>query len=359
MESEEQINRHIIELLNTSHEETPFTLTFTFNGVEYTTIFKASYGENGYHLNNGCINIKYKEDNPGSPKLHDTLIVANANESRPCFTPRLVSYRNGNPLKITSADVLQTLKTKLSLLMLSAESERSAPAEGGAAADLPKRRPVVELTDGAIKDNIYISKFNLLRGKPAYYEKYGYVSEGLDDIRNDLYTFTYYEFFTEIYLHLNPANGLVLRLSSLLETFVTRNVVKTTPFSTVMTKITWDVEKKEFDDYDARGKESLSTILFDIIVRHLIHKREKPYSIDSLFKFTLDAESAAWQKYNRMLVFTGITVSSGAAPQAEGGAAPPAEGGASHAEGGRRRKRGRTMRKRKFRSKSKRLPSRK
>jgi len=75
-----------------------------------------------------------------------------------CFTPRLRSNTRSNARegRITSIDVLQVLKTRLSLCF-------------------PTDAPVT-LYDTAIKDGILLSAFHILRGGPSIYEKYGYAS---------------------------------------------------------------------------------------------------------------------------------------------------------------------------------------
>jgi hypothetical protein len=339
---EESIDRQIIDLLNTANEdamkEDVFELSFTFNGKPYQTIFKASHGKSGYGLDNRCVTIWYEEHIPGTGKLFDTSIRANAIELQPCFTPQLVSYRkNKNPSKITSADVLQTLKTKLSLLLFRADSESAGAAAGGggsaeAAAAADARRQMVQLSDIAEKDGISISKFNLLRGRDAFYEKYGYVSPLLNEFKSLYKNFTFDEFFTKIYMKRPPMESW-LRITNLIPQY-TKKLNGTESFMTIMNEISWDMEKGEIGE----DTVSISTDIFNIVSRYLLGKEGKTVSNDILFRFTLNPESAAWQKYNSMLVFTGIDIP------------PPAEGG-------RRRKRRRTVRK--SNCKGKRTPSRK
>jgi hypothetical protein len=317
---EESIHRQIIDLLNSANEdamkEDVFELSFTFNGKPYQTIFKASHGKSGYGLDNRCVTIWYEEHIPGTAKLFDTSIRANAIELQPCFTPQLVSYRkNKNPSKITSADVLQTLKTKLSLLLFRADSESAGAAagaaEGGggsaeaAAAAEPAEMPVVQLSDIAEKDGISISKFNLLRGGDAFYEKYGYVSPLLNEFKSLYKNFTIDEFVTEISMKRPPMESW-LRITNLIPQY-TKKFNKEESFMTIMNEISWDMEKGE-------DTVSISTDIFDIVSRYLLGKEGKTVSNDILFRFTLNPESAAWQKYNSMLVFTGFQT--GAQPNA-------------------------------------------
>ena len=303
---EERINKQIIDLLNSANgnamKEDVFKLSFTFKGKPYETIFKASHSKTGYGLDNRCVTIWYEEHNPGTAKLFDTSIRANAIELDPCFTPQLVSYRKGNnnnQLKITSADVLQTLKTKLSLLLFDAEREAAAE-EGGAAAGAAANSPRVELSDIAMKDGIYISKFNFLRGKPAFYEKYGYVSQRLNELKELYKTLTYSEFFSEIYMVGSPKQSW-LTIIDLIPDY-TEGLVGDELFSTIMKQITWVMEKHNIEE-----RESISTDLFDILSVYLLRKVGKTFDNNLLFRFTLDRDSPAWQKYNGLLVFTEFT----------------------------------------------------
>ena len=312
---EERINKQIIDLLNSAKgnamKEDVFKLSFTFNDKPYETIFKASHGKTGYGLDNRCVTIWYEEHNPGTAKLFDTSIRANANELNACFTPQLVSYRKrnkNNPLQITSADVLQTLKTKLSILLFDAEIAAALAEEGGAAAGgggaatggAVANSPRVELSDIAMKDGIYISKFNFLRGKPAFYEKYGYVSQRLNELKELYKTLTYSEFFSEIYMVGSPKQSW-LTIIDLIPDY-TEGLVGDELFSTIMKQITWVMEKHNIEE-----RESISTDLFHIISVYLLRKVGKTFDNNLLFRFTLDRDSPAWQKYNGLLVFTEFT----------------------------------------------------
>ena len=305
---EERINKQIIDLLNSAKgnamKEDVFKLSFTFNDKPYETIFKASHGKTGYGLDNRCVTIWYEEHNPGTAKLFDTSIRANANELNACFTPQLVSYRKrnkNNPLQITSADVLQTLKTKLSILLFDAEIAAALAEEGGAAAGgggaatggAVANSPRVELSDIAMKDGIYISKFNFLRGNPAFYEKYGYVSERLNELKELYKTFTCRE-FNDIYKGKNKP------LFDLVDCDIKKNPED--KFCEIMNRITWDMEKENIQE-----GESISTDLFHILSVYLLGKVGKTFDNNLLFRFTLDRDSPAWQKYNGLLVFTEFT----------------------------------------------------
>ena len=347
MESQEEITRKIIEVLNTRHEEFPLRLTFTFNGEEYHITFNSSRTKYGYALESGCIDVYYEKNrkNPREPKRITGGIHANIGNPA-CFTPRLESHRNNkNSSKARSTDVLQTLKTKLSLLLIRADNEYSGgdsaaaagAAEGGggsaeASAAEPAEMPVVELTDVAIKDGISISKFKLLRGGDALYEKYGYVSPLLNKIMPLYKELTFGEFFRNIYSRSKSAE-LTWQEIIRLKLISREELAEDVKFFTLMNKISWEMEKNNIIE-----TQRISTVLFGVIAQYLLGKIHIIAKTQDIFTFTLDPDSAAWKTYNSMLVFTGIDIP------------PPAEGG-------RRRKRGRTVRESKC--KGKRTPSRK
>ena len=180
MSVEEQVLKLLKETI--AHPtETTFTLGFTYEGNPYTTTFtlKAYQTNNpamklsmNIHLKNECINIErtvsgfdgeIKANSP-KPGEHDEGV---------CFSPLLRSNRTSTP-KVSSIDVLQTLKTKLSLLLAHCELYQGEHAEkhGG-------KPPDVELIDEAKKNSIRLSSMLLLRGEDAIYEKYGYESKNI------------------------------------------------------------------------------------------------------------------------------------------------------------------------------------
>ena len=92
-------------------------------------------------------------------ELHqfDSMISANDDTNR-CFNPVLASNRT-NPdgrLRYSSADVLQTLKTKLQYLLPN-----------------PYNLPIV-IQDAATTKYVALTPFHIMRGQPPFYSKYGY-----------------------------------------------------------------------------------------------------------------------------------------------------------------------------------------
>ena len=145
-----------------------YRLDFTIDKKPYTTHLSIKSAISDYNTsliifingtgNHKCLEIVLSNplsNNAGSKPDWGTMIRANSKEQR-CFEPPLISNRNSNP-PITSADVLQVLKTKLQYLM-------------------PETMLIpITLKDAAVKDNVPITLFNVLRGKDPYYKRYGYV----------------------------------------------------------------------------------------------------------------------------------------------------------------------------------------
>jgi hypothetical protein len=151
--------RPITEILEGLEPNTPLRMRLTLatgkGKPTYTTIFhvlKEQYTsrvtktlEESFQTLNKCITIAGDE----------TYIQANSPE-KACFEPTLVSEPVGSADRITSTDILQIVKTKLLLAQ-------------------PGRDPRnIGLSDAAKIQDVSISPFNLLRGKRAIYEKYGY-----------------------------------------------------------------------------------------------------------------------------------------------------------------------------------------
>jgi hypothetical protein len=251
------------------------SLSFTYEGIPYTTIFKfAGYTTQeamfkgiaqpkNYEISNKCITISKGFAFTGSiaankPKKDDPVDGI-------CFSPMLVSKRTPEG-KITSIDVLQTLKTKLCVLL-----KRCIP--------LDKDRLIL-VSDKAIKNNIRISSFLLLRGEDAIYEKYGYTA------RNPLFN-QFKEFIRTLrwaeYIGINPelkpyyaklytpeggespveldeyvkveVDGYTTPLQMLIASKYPEGIPQPTKFIDVMKGISWEdvVQLSEYGEVNDRG----------------------------------------------------------------------------------------------------------
>ena len=140
-------------------------ITFRANGIQYKGNFELNYSGGQLKFTNPCSYLQYTY---GKKSPYSTRINANRGKT-PCFEPRLVG---------ASADVLQILSTKIRL-------------------QIPEHRNIT-IIDEAEKDGVYISKAKLIRGLPTIYEKYGYESEQVNYIKEQLKKMTVGILYDEI-----------------------------------------------------------------------------------------------------------------------------------------------------------------
>lgn len=141
----------------------------TKNRVHYTTVFEVEQENDdknkiiittiSHRLYNECISITITEANVESIPRIDSFIQKNTQE-RKCFEPVLVSEAGpeGNDKKVTTTDVLQVLKLKLSSIYPS----------------ITNPGKTIRVFDEAYIDDIFMTPVRLLRGKPPFYAKYGF-----------------------------------------------------------------------------------------------------------------------------------------------------------------------------------------
>ncbi len=153
-------------ITNTKHDmkNRSFELAFSFKGLNYSTIFHLKYKRSTLRLYNNCIDLMLMETND-TYEL-DSSIKKNTSEPA-CFTPRLESIIS--PIKITSIDVLQTLSTKIKLILYKHKYINN-----------------ITIVDHARINMIHMLPYRVLRGEPSVYEKYGYVSKELNRFRESV-----------------------------------------------------------------------------------------------------------------------------------------------------------------------------
>jgi len=252
-----------------------FQLEFEYRRKPYTTVFTVERRGAYLIVNNEYINLGFTFNEVKSEI--DTSLNANSAKKR-CFDPILESDPRNKPgRRITSVDVLQILKTKLYLVL---------PAE-----DIK-----VIIMDQAKKDGIAISPFNILRGRDAIYEKYGYVSDYLTGLKEKLRTFTWFDCNEQIKAIIADCTGK-------------SDWSDETPLITIMNTIDWDNEKRY---NDIKTHQALSHYVFHQfakIVGHVSVERTEtgPYIYRPIWTFQLDRESSAWRRCNSELLFTSFT----------------------------------------------------
>jgi hypothetical protein len=234
---------------NVKHKENlQFQLQFTMFGIPYKTEFSVTRYDDSIFLKSLCVHVFMHSDRTNSG------ILANTNPLRPCFDPPLKTIQE--PIRMTATDVLQTLKTKLTLLF----------------------QTHIEITDVATVDGVPISFFKLVRGEPSLYEKYGYEHPSLDVLRERIAQTTWGD----------VKHGLKDKsIVEVIESF-----------------------SKEFPDLDSHPVQT--------ILKRVPFEKEKEYKMSrkilfDVFKFrtiflTLNRESELWKYWNNAMVFTGIEI---------------------------------------------------
>ena len=320
------INKKIIRLLRTLGKSR-INLEFTYDEETYKTIFnisissETSYGEHIFkmHMTNSCVDIRIHKNDTMLISSIDSMISGNAREGRRCFDPPLVTHGNGL-VRITSTDVLQVLKTKLTLLMVDAFPHQGAPP------------PEIKIRDGANINGVLISKFNILRGKDAIYERYGYVSEELNKFKSKIQGLVWGEYMQNIgqleYIYksrdgpLSPLQDAFIKTA---EETDDPNIKKLAanlddpefiqyPFIDIMKYIPLenDIPKGNMIKFGEAYYNSLSQGMFTILVEYYIEQAKKagevPLNLWIMLEFTLDKSSQQWNTYNARLKFTEYSV---------------------------------------------------
>ncbi len=225
-------------LSSTNFKETAYAIEFTNECIEFAIKF-----------------FKSRSD------LHSYL-TRNAGTTA-CFSPRLVTTIA--PVPYTTLDVLQTLATKFRLLFQKMHI-------------IDK----IEILDYSVIDGlVYMLPYRILRGLPALYEKYGYVSEALNAFR-----------------------------TSVLPTLTWNTLANTSSYENIVEEYNKD---KFEDDWKTHSiPELLTNVPFEIEKYNHISKNilsnyiTGSYYTSDIMKFTLDSSSPKWKEWDAALEFVGF-----------------------------------------------------
>lgn len=225
-----------------------FKLQFTIGGKVYKTTLQAKAESYGGQLpakvfavrtksldeHRTCVDISIVIPPQGSDIAFykeneffgfDSMIQANS-PTRQCFDPLLVTNRN-NPnaaLRVSSADVLQVLKTKLQYLV---------PNPYG----LP-----IAIEDSATTKFVALTPFHLLRGGNPFYFKYGYRYPNLRAIQDLLPTVTWGSLRSEAYFK-------EVTYEDRIEEITNKTYQDATPLFEVLTDIPFELESTTNEDF--------------------------------------------------------------------------------------------------------------
>ena len=247
-------------------------LFFTYKGHPFNTVFTLTNSEEVITFTNSCIKVYLdRSDSELSTS------ISKDDEDPSCFTPRLVSSGD-----IKTTDVLQVLKTRLSLLFPIEEPHTISN--------------VMSLDIATVEDvgDISVSVNRILRGQDAYYEKYGYESARITPIKEWIRSLSWESVPSEV-------KDLILpRLSDPIEPGA--------KFVEVMKEIPIE------EDLDEEGI-SLSFMIWGALVPWGFeeYKEDKTHlfpqgSPDCVWTFTLNSESEAWKAWSQTIQFTDLVL---------------------------------------------------
>jgi hypothetical protein len=264
------IVEQIREFLTPIFETKACTLKFTYNEKTYTTKFTASHKANRIQLKNNCVNVSYnfvRSEWEGGIRVDS--------EERACFDPILMTdARNKVGKRTTAADVLQILKSKLCL---------ACPVEMS-----------VVIIDQANTPTMMISPFHILRGGDAFYEKYGYHSVAIAELKNGLRDFTWSDCSPE--------------MKAVVQEFTKERVISPeTRLIDIMKGVSWEQES-EFSG--ARGSCWSADVLelYAGKTKGYTKGQMDQFSPVTIWKYTLQQEDPRWIAAKESMVFTEFQV---------------------------------------------------
>ena len=292
-----------IQVKGISETNGKFRLEFDYNGKHYITHFIAVHNDKKIAVQNGCIHMDFEYlDEKGTPQNKFIGSIDSDSPKRKCFEPVLeTNLRNKPSPRTTAADVLQILKTKLALAF---------PVDAR-----------VNLNDGAQKDRIMIAPFNILRGGNAFYEKYGYRSKPITELKTKIQTFQWSACNEEIKKVIQDYTEKIKKIIQD-ATEEKKKVIKDCTGQSdwapdmrlmdIMNTISWDCEKaynnvKGPIDEEDFINPSLSYRVFRhfaTIAGGIPFEQTDQFREGTIWEFWLEPESAEWRRCNEELVFT-------------------------------------------------------
>jgi hypothetical protein len=256
------------DMLKQKFPKNKFELEFTYNGRDYKTQFTAEHDDMKLEVQNACINMTCEY----TVNAFIGEIQAD-NKERACFTPMLTTNARNKPGKrTTAADVLQILKSKLALLFPTSSS--------------------VQINDGARNDMTMISPFHILRGGDAFYEKYGYSSPAISELKKLIPEFVWSDCNEKIRSIIRDCTGV--------EEYPAKM-----PLMDVMKTISWEKETK----FNTENERSLSYRVFRwfaLLTKGYTFEQTNQFAVGTIWEFTLDTADRRWKQAATDLVFTGF-----------------------------------------------------
>ena len=224
-------------------------------------------------------------------------ITANS-PAKGCFRPTLVSRRgNRNNTRYTSTDVLQILKTKLTYLMPKPDDFQ------------------LKISDLAVSSNIPLTHFNVLRGNPPFYKKYGYIYEAATPILARIAEINWGQVKDLQFPRVDQTFGEVIHGILPDQAFADE-----TPIVTVMQNISFEQESRfnqatleRLDPSVLRRAIQPNDLYLSTAILNAISELVPPFSMEGLTEAKHNPESAEWIASSSRLLLTSFV------PQAAGG----------------------------------------
>lgn len=232
------------------------------NGKVWETTFELFHNKyKATKISNKCIDILFDKQN-----TYSSEIQANSKKN-PCFSPRLESNAEGAANRITTTDLLQVLKMKLSL---------AHPLNKGKS---------IQIIDAAEINRVQMTQFRILRGGNPFYQKYGFFSDIITDIQNKIKDF---KFGMMNNVTLNDGSPFINRIEEIIKktdpTFIAEEHLEE-PLIDILKKILLEQEKD--------SKFSSRFLLQRMFPEHN-KELEEP-------TFHFHEESPEWQEWNQKI----------------------------------------------------------
>ena len=279
-----------------------FKLWFTYNGKPYSTVFSVERTSAHLLVRNECVKMEFVDHESAGLNPYKGGIWTNSPE-KACFEPLLVSSNRfaASSSRISSVDVLQTLKTKIAILFPTFKTHRLC------------------ITDVAEKDGVHLSPFRILRGEDAIYEKYGYRSPFLTEFKDYVRGLTWGDIkMTPVAGNINAVLTFVNETEGAARLPIGEAIPDATSIVQLLREVTFEYEVAYKKKYPARD---FSYDTLHVIGSEYIKKRNleaaavgrpiipEEYLVvetvgeDNAWLFCFDPESDAWRRSKDALLF--------------------------------------------------------
>jgi hypothetical protein len=259
---------------------TGIKITFEFNGQISSTIFNVRHYGNSVTIFNDCISIMYSLDS--GLYTFSSSLNKNDDEKR-CFNPPLNVRKQGNlnATKYTITDALQVMATKIKLAMTGIENIIQG--------ELTNVRKPINIEDAAKIKTMSISKYRILRGQDTIYEKYGYKSPKLDELKTHIRTLNW----GDVLKLFGSLDILFSKIRSTPKTLQLKTVLSSvkpeTPLIEVLNTVSFD------DEYGLRPNGIKKTVTLSEVIYQKIKDSQFEENVNPLV-LTFIEDSDEWKR---------------------------------------------------------------